>query len=357
MRVPRKLLPRRFVSIGGVIGLAALLAGPPGVAAADPVGLPLPPDIVGVGSDTSEGLFDQLSAEYNGHPSPPLQRRLYSYQATGPSPIRPKALCDKIERPNGTSPARAAMLNRQVLPTGAPCLDFYRSIAGRLPGDPANMVYAPFALDSLTWAANEVSNAPAALTLAQLKAIIECTATTWDQVGGTSTDTIQLFLPTDGPGLRAFIQRVGGATPGPCAHFGLQADVGTIPELVGNPNAVLFYAVGKYLAQTEYHHDDVHGTIRLGVIDGASPTVVNPSTGRTEINVGQAPGVAPFPSNFYFLESVGMFADAVTGALDPDLANLFVGSAAWICTAAGARVAIADFGLLNLPPSLCGQRQ
>ena len=78
---------------------------------------------------------------------------------------------------------------------------------------------------------------------------------------------------------------------GPCVGV-TQQDDGRTPELANNPNALAFYSIGKYIGQTVYGIADVHGSLRLGRLNGISPTVVNPATGRVEINIGQVPARA-----------------------------------------------------------------
>jgi ABC-type phosphate transport system substrate-binding protein len=60
------------------------------------------------------------------------------------------------------------------------------------------------------------TNAPASLTAAQLVDIYQCTKTTWDQVGGTGTNTIHPLIPQSGSGTRNFfladLQAANGGT-------------------------------------------------------------------------------------------------------------------------------------------------
>lgn len=307
--------------------------------------------IIGVGNDTTETLFERLGALYNEHHD---DTPLGSWRATGPSPITPKAGCDPITRPNGSSPGIAALANRQVLPNGRPCLDFTRSLSPRTPGAPANSVYLPFALDAITYAHNETSNVPPALTIDQLRAIIECRATQWDQVGGNSAETIQPFLPEVGPGLLALLHHMGGITQiGPCVRT-VQQDQGTDPSLVGNPNALVFYAVGKYIGQTVYGHSDEHGDLVLGNVNGIPPTVFDPATRRIEINAGQVPGSPGMPQSFLITEWVVVLRDAQDTIPRP-LSRLFVGAHSWLCSNPAARRAIADYGFLPVASTTCGQ--
>ncbi|MEV4537791.1 hypothetical protein AB0J82_28835 [Asanoa sp. NPDC049518] len=58
----------------------------------------------------------------------------------------------------------------------------------------------------------------------------------------------------------------------------VQQNQGTDPLLVGNRNALVFYAVGKYIGQAVYDHSDEHGGLVLGDINGIPATVFNPVT-------------------------------------------------------------------------------
>src|SRR5262249_5084275 len=152
--------------------------------------------------------------------------------------------------------------------------------------------WTPFALDAIDWATNAGSNAPPSLTAADIKAMIECTATQWDQVGGTSTATIQVYLPAQGPGLLQLLHHMAGVDQiGSCVRY-TQQDQGTDPQIAGNPNALVFYSVGKYIGQVYNGFADVHGDLVLGQVNGVTPVVSDPVSHRVQINVGQVPGVA-----------------------------------------------------------------
>jgi hypothetical protein len=122
------------IAVGAVIAIFIQQAQ------ADPAAgtIPGPSAIVGVGGEPSQGLFDQLAADY-GHRRAPL----YSWDETGASPIAPKQGCTPIERPAGSSSGITALIGRQVLPGGRPCIDFARSERGRQPQDPAGLVFLP----------------------------------------------------------------------------------------------------------------------------------------------------------------------------------------------------------------------
>ncbi|WP_131738945.1 substrate-binding domain-containing protein [Actinomadura roseirufa] len=334
--------------LGAALALT-LAAGSP--AAADPATVPRTTDVVGVGADTTEVLFDDLAADHNTR-SP--GRRLFSWRTRGSQTIRPKAGCRPIVRPSGSSQGMDALVARQTLPGGRPCVDFARTIRPRLPGDPSTMVFLPFATDGLTWAANATGHAPASLTLAQLADVFTCRARTWDRVGGTSTATIEPMLPIVGPGITYFLEQLGVHEVGACVRTGVPQDQGTDPLIAGNPNALVWYSIAKYLAQAEYGHDDVHGSLSLRRIEGLTPTVRNPATDRVEINNGQATGVPAFPPPLMITQSIVLLTEK-NGRIPHHLAHLFVGPNSWLCSTPRAQARIAEYGFLPHHGATCGK--
>ncbi|RFS83674.1 hypothetical protein D0T12_21920 [Actinomadura spongiicola] len=331
--------------------IAAVVAPPTSGAFADPGVTPRSTDVVGVGADTTEALFDQLASDHNATRH---GRRLFSWRTHGSATIRPKAGCRPITRPPGSSQGIDALIARQVLPGGRPCIDFARSIRPRLPGDPPNLRLFPFATDGLTWAANTDGNAPDSLTPPQLADIFTCRVRTWDRVGGTSADTIQPMLPIVGPGITYFLNQLGVDKLGDCVRTGVPQDQGTDPLIAGNPNALVWYSIAKYLAQAEYGHDDQHGALSLRMIQGLAPAVRNPASGRVEINAGQVAGVPAFPSTLMIKESVAVLAGP-DGRLPRGPARLFAGPHSWICSSPRAQANIAEYGFLPLRGDSCGK--
>jgi ABC-type phosphate transport system substrate-binding protein len=349
---PKTKLRRRTlgVVVAGV-AVSALATGIASPAGADPRNLPRQASVVGVGNDATEVLFDQLGRLYDTEH--PAGHALDSWWATGSATITPKAGCQPIDRPNGSSPGVLALLSRQTLPGGTPCVDFARSLSPRTPGAPSTLVWAPFAQDAIAWAANAGGNAPSTLTTADLRAIIECTATRWDQVGGTSHDPIQVYLPAQGPGILTLLNQMAGVTQiGSCVGY-TQQDQGTSTEIAHNPDALVFYSVGKYIAQAYEHSADVHGDLVLGQVDGLSPVVFNRLARRMQINVGQVRSLAAYPAALLLPEWV-VLEENSDGKVSPQLARLFLGSTSWICANPRARRAIQDYGFLLLPPGECG---
>lgn len=339
-----------------LLGVPAMLAAVcAGVARPD---TPTAPEaVVGLGSDTTETVFDQFAVDYNRQAETwNRPDRVASFWATGSSMVTTKPGCAAVARPDGSSPGIAALLRRQVRADGVACIDFVRSVASRPPGMPPDLVFLPIAADAVTYAVNAVSNAPLSLSLPQLAAILECKATRWNQVGGNSADTIEPFLPENGPGLTLMLHKWAGLDHiGRCVGIS-QQDEGLDPRIRGNRNALTFYLIGKYIAQAVYHHADVHGDLVLGHPDGIAPTVRNPIDGRTEINYGQVPGEVGLPARLHNEEYVVLRAGP-GGTIDPALRRLFVGPLSWACLSPQSRADLADYGYLPLPPLECGRPQ
>lgn len=268
----RSLLVR---ALAVTLGAAALAAGLTAPAQADPPAgtVPVTADIVGVGSDTTQQALNRLSAGYNLGWN--ANRKLYSFDAlpTGTT-ITPKAGCDPIARPNGSSAGIAALL-AGARPAGVTtdfCLDFARSSRG--PRDTEdNLAFIKFAFDSVTWVSDNVTNAPLSLTIAQLKAIYECqpTARRWNQVGGTSTDNITPVLPQSQSGTRAFwLTSIGVTTPGTCVVQSETFQENNQSVVDGFRNRIVPFSVGRwstFATPTTYVHN----------IEGINPRNGNPS--------------------------------------------------------------------------------
>jgi PBP superfamily domain len=336
-----------------VVAMAAVLTGTAG-ADPRPGTVVRGHDLVAVGGDITEDLFGRLSVD---HDRAERGDRLYSYDSVGSATIRPKAGCDRIARPDGSSAGIGALVARQVRADGEPCIDVARATRPVLPGDAPQLRTVPIILDGVDWAANVGGHAPASLTPAQLADIYTCRATRWDQVGGSSPAAIQPMLPAVGPGISAFLQLAFGITfadLGPCVFQGVNQDDGTDPHIAGNPDALVVYSVGKWLGQAVRHHNDKHGRLRLGRMAGSVPVVRGPASRQWEINIGQVAGVAPLPQVFVIEQFVAYLAGP-DGTPPAGVASLFVGADSWLCTDPGAKADIAEYGFLPLPPSLCGR--
>ena len=367
----RKLIQMAARTAVVVVSAAVLAIGAAGIALADPPSGVTPKEtaVVGVGSDTSEYLGDQLAFDYNKAHS--TGARLYSWDATNPKTglagdnIRLKAGCAVIPRPNGaTAGLTAFFTNSKTSDHKHFCIDYVRSARGRASTDPAKgpggVLFVAQAKDAITYATNATTDAPANLTAAQLNAIYTCTDTTWNQVGGTSTATIQPFLPQTGSGLRSsFLKDIGVATPGSCVNSSVQQNEGTDPQFSNNPDALVPYSVAKWISQVFHSAKcgvkptttqnrfgcDEHGKFVLNSINGTKPTA---GTGRTTV----------INSNFT-PKFINPITDVVRWASTadhiPSYLERFFASASrhgWICSSRQALQDIRNYGFLTTP--FCG---
>jgi ABC-type phosphate transport system substrate-binding protein len=206
------------------IGLAA------GPALADPPSgtVPAHTSIVGVGSDTTMNVVNQISVDYD---KTSATRKLYSWDAVGSTTISTKTGCAAITRPNGSG-AGISALKANARPSGDTidfCVDFARSSRGPQTGDGAttHLAFVAYAKDAVTWSANSTTNATASLTTLQLRAIYSCNAAllgtgktgrvTWNEVGGTSASAVVPVIPQSSSGTRSFfLSKIGVTTLGSC---------------------------------------------------------------------------------------------------------------------------------------------
>jgi ABC-type phosphate transport system substrate-binding protein len=246
---------RRVFAVAAAVAVAAAMAAVP--ALADPPGRAAPQNsIVGVGSDTTQNVFDQFSVDYNTTSAVKAGQadRLFSWDATGPTaaglppadagdivtkgPVSATSPC-LVLRPNGSEAGVAALAANTAdasSNTGF-CTDFARSSSGPSPTTPPGLQYVPLARDNVTWAVNKVTNAPANLTTSDLLKIYTCAVTNWDQVGGGNAK-IDAQLPQTSSGTRRFFLTAinGGtipATPGKCVDDS-KGESATTPPPAGN---------------------------------------------------------------------------------------------------------------------------
>jgi len=249
--------------ITGAAVLATVGTMTAGVALADPPSgtTPKATDIVGVGSNTTENMLDQMTTNYNG--AHKTGTHIYSWDAlqnaalAGGANIVEKKGCAAVARPNGSSAGIAALAAN--IKTGKHfCLDFARSSRAEKPTDPSGLTFVPVALDNISYATlAKGSNAPSNLTTHELTEIYTCTATKWNQVGGSSSATIKPLLPQPGSGtLSQFLTDIGVTTPGPCVTEPntLEENEGVDPIYTGAnaKNELVPFSAGRWLAQA-YH--------------------------------------------------------------------------------------------------------
>jgi ABC-type phosphate transport system substrate-binding protein len=372
MRTLKKLLATAAVAASAT----AMAVGP---ALADPIngsGKPVTPretDVVGVGSDTTEFLLDQLAFNYNKSHS--TGAKLYSWDALNPKTgamgdlIREKAGCALTPRPNGSSAGIAELIkNTKTGDKKHFCVDYARSSRARASTDPAKgpggIVFVALGKDAVTWASNKTTNAPANLTTAQLHDIYNCTKTNWNQVGGKN-GTINAQLPQTSSGTRKFFLTAIGLTDGgPCTHSTAEENEGVNSVLKG-PNTIFPYSIGKYIAQVFHSANcvnssctgspachptktqnkfgcDAHGSMVLRKINGTAPTV---GTGaKTTIN--------PHFSAKFVRTIFDVVRWASTSNNIPKYLQKFFSHTGWVCANATAHKDLTNYGFLNTP--FCG---
>ncbi|MED7950648.1 substrate-binding domain-containing protein [Streptomyces sp. BE303] len=335
-----------------VTAVTASLAGlGSGSAAADPPGgvVPAPNSIVGVGSQTTAPLLNQLTADYNayltslGNVTAP---RAYSFDAVGTPIITLKTGLPAASRPLGLQNGLVAL---QANPNG---VDFVRSDRGRLPSDPATNSFVALAKDAVSWAATSGGNAPVGLTSTELKGIYECTFTNWQQINPLLPNAvIKPFLPPADSGTRLrFLRAVGGGTsviPGGCVTTTPVENQGLHP-LLNDPDAVFPYSVGHYIGQVYFGRSlpgDAPGPLTVRAVNGIPPV----DTTTTAIN-------APFAGSLYggLVHDVVRQAAYVANTPQGTALRNFLGTTGWICGNATAVTDIKTHGFLPLPAGLCG---
>ncbi len=375
------------IAVAAAVGII-LAAGP---ALADPVngsGKPVVPkayDVVGVGADTDEFLFDQLSLDYNAtipakdhSASDPY---FYNWDATvpgststAPTTIKPKAGCASTTRPNGGNAGLKALdANTLDGTTGDYCVDFARTSSGRSSSSPklgpGGVEYVALAEDAVTYATRDTgatktvpaTYAPKSLTAAQLKAIFLCTDTNWKQVGGPN-EPIKAYLPQAEAATTTFwLKALGITEPGSCVNQSLEQNQG-LSKQFNSPNAIFIYSVADWIAQ-KYH----------SAACGAKPTKTQNEFGCNQIGylgLDKIDGVSPVttakvPTINTAFKSTGFtrtIYDIVRySATTPDhipayLERFFAGAHAkvkgYLCASPTAAAAIKDYGFLTI--STCG---
>jgi ABC-type phosphate transport system substrate-binding protein len=356
-------------------------------------------DIVGVGSDTIQAVFNQFSVDYNASVKKTAPH-LYSYDATDPKTgvaggnITVKKNCPAEPRPNGSSAGilasaggpLALSANLQTKDKKAFCTDFARSSRARAVGDPANIQFVPFALDAVTYATNPNSNAPANLSTAQLAEIYTCQvpakngnpANNWADLGGKK-GAIDAQLPQTSSGTRKFFLTALGAgtpiTPGPCVDSSKNESPNNLPEenegvnkYLQGANVIYPYSAADYIAQvfhsapclnksctpnskgvtctpnTKKHQNlfgcDIHGQMQLRDINKTSPTVIVKKV--TELNSKFTPA---FVRQVFV---VVRLAKGKPGGVPAYLQGLF-GPKGWLFTSKAAHADILAYGFLPLP--------
>lgn len=261
-------------------------------------------DLVGVGSDTTQFVMNDLANGYNSATSP--VRRLASWDATGSTTIVPRANAQEITRPNGSSAGLNAL-------AANPSLDFSRSSSGPAGYDATFDGYTFYALASdrvsVAVAADNgdgkpASNAPASLrfTVANLQDIYRClpTADQWsDLVAGASSATILPLIPQAGSGTRKFFLEQLGLTDADLGGCVVEAQEHDATPIDADANAIAPFSEARFATAVP----SVNGTKVIALRN----TLGNFRPSRTVYNVTRTADVATFDGIF---GSAGYFCSA-----------------------------------------------
>ncbi|MFD9740387.1 hypothetical protein [Umezawaea sp. NPDC059074] len=264
-----------------LVAAAATFATLTGTAQADPSGVvPAATDVVGVGSDTTQGVLNTLTAHYNTK-SPAPANKAYSWDAVGSASITPKSGASSITRPNGSS----AGISTLIADGTAHNVDFARSSRkAKADGSEANYGFIEFARDTVTYATASTTSVPATLTTADLNAL-------YSSAAGSAACNRTAYLPQAGSGTRTFfLESIGLTAAGTCAKDtfgGAPVQEHSATPLLGDPNAVAPFSVGRAVGVSGIKVNSVDDSVRPVTKPVASETArVDPATGQTVTSGG-----------------------------------------------------------------------
>lgn len=346
--------------------LGAMLLGRP--AAADP---PPSGSLCGVGSETTEEVMQGLAPLSSG--------RIENWHATI---LATGVVCDgvPITRPASSSEGRDALFRSMgatvptpwavsPVPVGSGIIGFARSSIQPPTGEVSasgDVIYIPFALESVTWATDDVPIAAlsgASLTPAQLTTLYQDCGTV-SVPGGTlnpsqSGGNVDLFIPQPGSGVRGFWQSaVAPAGFGSCVFDRYHPSTGQ-PVVTGgvlnadhdgavlrlNGSAITPFSIPEWVSQANGLLPDIRQGAALHPIGGTAPTT--------------GPG-SPVAGNPGFPVTRPVFnvvpAGLVAGPINTPTELAFVGSGSGVCINTAT---ITDYGFIDLSanatdPWTCG---
>jgi len=215
-----------------------------------------------------------------------------------------------ILRPNGSGAGMTLLVNDTNTTTGKSIKNLV-DFARRSSANGTNTLFDSLQIgnDPLGMLTSSTSHAAKALSLAQVKAIYQCTVTDWSSVGGTA-GTIKPLIPQAGSGTRNyFLQQLGNITPGPCVTAVEENDPEAIDASGDAINAVepmsqsrLFLFQGKLSDGTDngvggYFHDPSCDGLSIKVACGGTGTASGASTPTLAPNVKLWTAADPAPSD------------------------------------------------------------
>lgn len=240
--------------LAGSLATAALALGSLAPASADPAAPPAAGDIVGVGSDTSQFVLDNLAdgatvagsavPGYNATATTGKLRSFHALTAGTSAQIVVRQGTQSINRPNGSGQGKATLYN-----PSNPNIDFARSSSALNDAEVNAGLYAyPFAVDGLGLATARTTNAPATLTSAQIVGIYQGTIKNWSEVGGKA-GTIVPQIPQSGSGTRSFftseLKKLNGGVDVTLASTVVDVQEHDDAIVKSNPNAIAPFSTGR----------------------------------------------------------------------------------------------------------------
>ena len=206
--------------------------------------VPTTADFIGVGSDTSQHAIKLFADAVNASGQSPVKVATFAATGGGNIPL-PSA---SVARPNGSGAGKALLYgagnNADV--------DFARSSSANSTAETAAGLQAfPFALDTLVMVVSNStpSNAPTALTPAQIVSIYKGDITNWSQIDPTKSGVIAPKTPQPGSGTRSFWDaQLKALNGGVAVTYG--ASVAEVQEhddtqIKNNPNAIAPFSKGR----------------------------------------------------------------------------------------------------------------
>jgi ABC-type phosphate transport system substrate-binding protein len=278
------------VAMSGVVLTAGTAAATTDPQPDDTAGTPTAPMLIGVGSDTTQRAVKLVGDAYNATtPANPV----FTYAAcSAPDACGQITLpSGDVLRPNGSGNGKKALYGG----TNNADVDFARSSSAQNTAETnAGLQSIPFALDELKMAVSQTvaSNAPAALTTAQIVSIYKGDITNWSQVGGTA-GVIAPKIPQSGSGTRSFfdeqLKAMNGGSAVVLAGSVVEVQEHNDTQIKDNANAIAPFSIG-----------------RAGLLGGTLRLLNGWQAERAVYNVVRGPDVskpeilAVFGSNGYF---------------------------------------------------------
>lgn len=228
-------------------GSAIALSAGPASAAVDPDDttiIPTTADLIGVGSDTSQHAIKLFAESWNGGSH---AAKIATFAATGGGTIT-LPTSGETARPNGSGSGKALLYGAG----NKPDVDFARSSsANSAPETAAGLQAFPFALDTLVMAVSSStpSNAPTALTPAQIVSIYKGEITNWSQIDPTKSGVIAPKTPQPGSGTRSFwdaqLKAMNGGVTVTYAGTVAEVQEHDDSQIKNNPNAIAPFSRGR----------------------------------------------------------------------------------------------------------------